>query len=123
MDEMNDFEQRLKALPVRGHSADLKQRVFGPHPRQSGRVVEVWRRPIRLGWAALFAVAAGAAGFSANHLWAVHRGPAAGQDVRVEVRIVKADAEGHDFDLTNGDSGFLFGDVSLEVEKNMEVGG
>ncbi|MHC4154657.1 MAG: hypothetical protein ACYST6_07015 [Planctomycetota bacterium] len=60
---MDDFELRLKRIPLAKPPGDMKDRIFASEPGGPG-VFAVFRRRVPLGWAAMFAVLTGLAGMS-----------------------------------------------------------
>ena len=59
---MQDFEDRLKTLPMRKPSDALRERIFGEKTRQSALRSIIYRR-IPVAWAAAVSIAIGLAGF------------------------------------------------------------
>ena len=112
---MDSFERRLKNLPLARPPAGLRQRIFVEPVRPA-----LWHRRIGLGWAAVLALALGAAGFV---LGQYSDRPASGGShyASIEVRIVEAASSRHDFDLTTTPAEFLGGDVSVRIEAQEEI--
>jgi len=116
---MDDFEQRLRMLPVARPSAGLRDRIFASRPRQT-ILVRLLSRRIAMGWAAVLVVTAGAAGFALSRLWdaaSIH----SVRQSSIELRIVEAASTRHDFDLTGTKADFLTGKVSVEIETQQEI--
>jgi len=124
MDDLKEFERYLKSLPLRNPSPQLRRRIFG-RPPLSTRLVSLFQRPVRLGWAAMFSLALGFGGFSLDRVVdATTSKPIAKKYVEVEVHLVSVPSEPsdrHDFDLSTRSNGFLGGEVSFEVEKRKEL--
>jgi hypothetical protein len=116
---MDSFERRLKNLPLAKPSAGLRQRIFAEPARPAVRPA-LWHRRSGLGWAAVLALALGAAGFV---LGQYSDRPASGGPhyASIEVRIVEAASSRHDFDLTATPVEFLGGDVSVRIEAQEEI--
>lgn len=128
---MDSFERRLRSLPPVKPSDSLRDRIFegSAGHKSTAKRVGPWRpvsrivfsRRIALGWAAAVALTTGLAGFVLGDL----SGGASPQDLatqsNIEVRIVEAASDRHNFDLTTTPADFLTGDVRVEVETQQEI--
>ena len=115
---MDDFEARLKSVPLAKPSADIKRRIFGTEPSRS-RLIGIFRRRIPLGWAAAFALATGIAGMSGSQMWG-GRAAAPLQPV-VHVQIIKALTDRNIFDFTEPAADFMPGDLTVRIETPKEI--
>lgn len=114
---MDDFESKLKRLPVCKPSVGLRERIFGQRPARV-RPRGTFTRRIPVGWAALLALSTGLAGFSIARVWEGEgRSPLASETGTVQVKVIyEAPASRHVFDFTEASPAFLTGDVDLRVE-------
>jgi hypothetical protein len=111
---MDDFELQLKGIRLAQPSGDLKRRVFG----RGGRVVELFRWRMPLGWAAVLALFAGLLGMYLSQ-WL--RGPEPASSRMVYVQIIEAPSERNLFDFTEVGSGFMPGDMDVRVKTPEEI--
>jgi len=111
---MDEFERRLKTIPLARPSRDAKSKIFGSAPG----IFAIFRRRIPLGWAALFAVFSGLAGM---YLPWWFRGPAPLPTRAVIVQIIKAPSERNVFDFTEPAADFIPGDLTVKVESPKEI--
>ena len=115
---MDDFERRLKMLPLAGPTEGMKRRIFGDRP---GRLwfVEVFRLRIPLGWAAVFALFAGIAGMFGSQL--VPSKPAPPLQPTVYVQIIKSPSDRNLFDFTIPAEDFMQGELTVNVQAPKEI--
>ncbi len=119
---MQDFEDRLRSLPMREPSHELRKRIFGKKTRQSALRSIICRR-IPVAWAAAVSIAIGLVGFLIAFLWitAIQPGaPIRTETVNVQI-IYQAPETSHVFDFTEAAMDFLPGDVKVQVKSNGEV--
>lgn len=101
---MNDLEKRLRSLPRRGPSDNLRKRIFGAKPAAPADAALWFAHRIPVGWAAAMALTAGLLGLTAGR-WLAPR-PAGrsaqipGSPSAVMVRIVEATTTRHMFDFS-----------------------
>ena len=115
---MNDFEQKLKAIPLARPSSELRERVFGSIKRghKISRLV-FYRLP--LGWAAAIAVFMWILG--AYTSMAIERAKSPANTV-VNVQIIKSESGRNAFDFTTQPSSRLLpGELTVDVEPAGEV--
>lgn len=114
---MDDFERRLKMLPLAGPTEGMKRRIFGDRP---GRLwfVEVFRRRIPLGWAAAFALLAGIAGMFGSQFLSPKAAP---PQRAVHVQIISAASDRNIFDFTEPAADFMQGDMTGRIEPPKEI--
>ena len=115
---MDDFEARLKSVPLAKPSADMKRRIFGTGPGLS-RLIGVFRRRIPLGWAAAFALLTGIAGMSGSRMWG--GGAAAPLQPVVYVQIIKSPSDRNLFDFTVPAEDFMPGELTVNVQAPKEI--
>jgi len=115
---MERFERELKRLPVATPSPELKSRIFAAAPRANWLAAAFGRR-IPLGWAAVFAVATGAAGmFLSQSIWA---GRTSAAVPVVHVNIIKAASDRNLFDFTAPAADFIPGELTVKVQPAEEI--
>lgn len=123
---MDDFEARLKRLPLAKPSEDMRRRIFEDKPgplvfwqRQKRRwFVGLFRRRIPVGWAAVFALAAGIAGMFGSQMWGEETVPL--QPV-VHVQIIRSPSDRNLFDFTVPAEDFMPGELIVEVQAPKEI--
>ena len=115
---MDDFEARLKSVPLAKPSADIKRRIFGTEPGRS-RLIGIFRRRIPLGWAAAFALLTGIAGMSGSRMWG--GGAAAPLQPVVYVQIIKSPSDRNLFDFTIPAEDFMQGELTVNVQAPKEI--
>jgi hypothetical protein len=117
---MDDFEIQLKRLPLAKPSAGLKQRIFGPEKSGAG-IAGFFRHRVPLGWAALFAVLAGAAGMYGTRF--VGGTQPLQPKSSVYVQIIKGPTDRNMFDFTAGSPSedFMPGVPTVTVETPEEI--
>ncbi len=115
---MDDFERRLKMLPLAGPTEGMKRRIFGDRP---GRLwfVEVFRRRIPLGWAAAFALLTGIAGMFGSQPWKTRAAPLLKPVVHVQ--IIKSPSDRNLFDFTEPAADWMPGELSVNVQAPKEI--
>jgi len=114
---MDDFEIRLKRIPLAKPPRGMKKRIFDGKP--SGLSIgAVLRRRVPLGWAALFAMATGLAGMSLAP-WLRPGVPLPAKVVTLQ--IVKSPSEHNLFDFTDTAGEFLPGDLRVTVKPPEEM--
>jgi hypothetical protein len=118
---MDDFENKLKRLPLAKPSDGLRQNIFGSPQLERPTLFGFPGRRIAVGWAAVLAIAVGLAGFSMGALLGRRSLDVASTQTSVEVRIVEATSTAHNFDLTGTSPKFLMGDLNVEVESEKEI--
>jgi hypothetical protein len=116
---MDDFELRLKRIPLAKPPGDMKDRIFASEPGGPG-VLAVFRRRIPLGWAALFAVLTGLAGMSLSQ-WLRPPASLPEQPVVVQNYIIRAPSERNPFDFTEAAVEFLPGKLDVTVKPAEEI--
>jgi len=119
---MQDFEDRLRSLPMREPSDELRGRIFGEKTRQSALRSIVYRR-IPVAWAAAVSIAIGLVGFfiaSLRDTAIQQESPIRTETVNVQI-IYQAPETPHVFDFTEAAMDFLPGDVKVRVKSNGEV--
>lgn len=120
---MQDFEDRLKTLPMREPSHELRGRIFGKKTRQSALRSIICRR-IPVAWAAAVSIVMGFVGFFIAFMWVVTaiqpESPIRAASVNVQI-IYQAPETSHVFDFTETAMDFLPGDVNVQVKSNGEV--
>lgn len=119
---MQDFEDRLKTLPMREPSEELRKRIFGGKTRQSALRSIICRR-IPVAWAAAASIAIGLVGFFIASLRDTAIQPESPiREASVNVQIIyQAPETSHVFDFTEAAMDFLPGDVKVRVKSNGEV--
>ena len=123
---MDDFERRLKMLPLAGPTEGMKRRIFGDRPgplvfwrrQKRGWFVEVFRRRIPLGWAAAFALLAGIAGMFGSQFLGLKAPP---PQHAVHVQIISAASDRNIFDFTEPAADFMQGDMTGRIEPPKEI--
>lgn len=115
---MDDFEIRLKSVPLARPSPDMKTRIFGTGSSRP-RLIDVFRRRIPLGWAALFALFAGLAGMFASQIWS-RKAVAPPQPV-VYVQIIRSPSDRNMFDFTVPAEDFMQGELTVNVQAPKEI--
>ncbi len=119
---MQDFEDRLRSLPMREPSDELRGRIFGKKVTQSALRSIVYTR-IPVAWAAAVSIALGLVGFFIAFLWVAaiqQESPIRAASVNVQI-IYQASETPHMFDFTEAAMDFLPGDVKVRVKSNGEV--
>jgi len=114
---MDDFELRLKSVPLARPSDQMKRRIFGTGPGRP-RITVVFRRRIPLGWAALIALFAGLAGMYIQK-WV--SGPTPLPSKEIIVQIIKAPSERNPFDFTEPAADFMPGELTGRIETPEEI--
>lgn len=120
--KMQDFEDRLKTLPMCKPSEELRERIFGKKTRQSALRSIVYTR-IPVAWAAAVSIALGLVGFFIAFMWVTaiqQESPIRTETVNVQI-IYQAPETSHIFDFTEATMDFLPGDVKVQVKYNGEV--
>jgi len=128
---MDSFERKLRSLPLAKPSDSLRDRIFGGSAGQESTAKRVgpWHpasgvvfgRQIALGWAAVVALVTALAGFVLGNLSGGVSPQGRAMQSNIEVRIVEAASDWHNFDLTTSPTNFLTGDVHVEVETQQEI--
>ena len=119
---MQDFEDRLRSLPMCELSHELRGRIFGEKPRQSALRSIICRR-IPVAWAAAVSIVMGFVGFFIAFMWVTAiqpESPIRAASVNVQI-IYQAPRTPHVFDFTEAAMDFLPGDVKVRVKSNGEV--
>lgn len=119
---MQDFEDRLRSLPMREPSDELRGRIFGKKTRQSALRSIICRR-IPVAWAAAVSIVMGFVGFFIAFMWVTAiqpESPIRAASVNVQI-IYQAPETPHVFDFTEAAMDFLPGDVQVRVKSNGEV--
>jgi len=115
---MEELERKLKSLPVATPSPELRTRIFAPAPGAS-LFANLFRRRIPVGWAAVFALATGAAGMLLSQsIWSAR--PTATAPA-VHVNIIKASSDRNVFDFTTPAAHFIPGELTVRVEPGKEI--
>jgi len=114
---MDDFEMLLKSVPLARPSETMKKRIFGTGSDRP-RIVEVFRRRIPLGWAAMFALFTGLAGMYLSQ-WL--RPPASLPAQPVIVQIIKAPSERNPFNFAEPAADWLGGELTGRVLAPEEI--
>jgi hypothetical protein len=115
---MDDFELRLKSIPLAEPPKDMKRRIFGSRPGGSW-FVGIFRRRIPVGWAAAFALATGIAGMSGSQMWG--GGAAAPLQPVVHVQIIRSPSDRNLFDFTEPAADFMPGELTVNVQAPKEI--
>jgi hypothetical protein len=110
---MNDFETRLKCVPLAKPSRELKSRIFGAQAITPA-IVRLLRFRVPLGWAAGFALMAGLAGLVASQLWS--KGPPESLRPVTHIQIIRASTDRNMFDFTEPTAEFIPGELTVQVE-------
>jgi len=115
---MDDFETRLKRIPLAEPPVDLKKRIFGGGPKRFG-ILSFVRFRIPVGWAALFAIATGVLGMTATQ-WL---GPAAESKIhrQTEIRLIESASNRNMFDFSGSEREFMPGKLTVNVESSGKV--
>ena len=119
---MQDFEDRLRSLPMCKPSHELRKRIFGKKVTQSALRSIVYTR-IPVAWAAAVSIALGLVGFFIAFMWVTAiqpESPIRAASVNVQI-IYQAPKTPHVFDFTEAATDFLPGDVKVQVKSNGEV--
>ena len=119
---MKDFEDRLRSLPMREPSHELRGRIFGKKTRQSALRSIVYTR-IPVAWAAAVSIVMGFVGFFIGFMWVTAiqpESPIRAASVNVQI-IYQAPRTPHVFDFTEAATDFLPGDVNVRIKSNGEV--
>lgn len=114
---MDDFELRLKRIPLAQPPGDMKARIFGSEP-SGRRIMAYFGRRIPLSWAAVLALLTGLAGIWLSQ-WL--RGPMPLPSKVVSVQIIKAPSERNLFDFTEPAADFLPGELTVKVKPPEEI--
>jgi len=120
--KMQDFEDRLKTLPMRKPSHELRGRIFGEKTRQSALRSIIYGR-IPVAWAAAVSIVMGFVGFFIAFMWVTAiqpESPIRAASVNVQI-IYQAPRASHVFDFTEATMDFLPGEVQVRVKSNGEV--
>ena len=118
---MENFEKQLKLVSLMKPSAGLKQRIFDEQNRSSW-FAGFFARRISLGWAAVFALFVGFAGYALAHLSAYRMNqPTTPVDAAVDVQIVETGTDLNFFDFSHPKGNMLPGELIATVEINEEV--
>ena len=118
---MDDFENRLKQVSLMKPSADLRQRIFDEQARPSW-FAGFFARRISLGWAAVFALFVGLAGYALAYLGRSPANlPASLVASTVDVQIVETGTDRNFFDFSHPSGDMLPGELIASVEMNEEV--
>jgi len=115
---MDDFETRLKRLPLAEPPVDLKKKIFGTGPKRFGTLSFV-RFRIPVGWAALFALATGILGMTVSQ-WL---GPIAEGKIhrQTEIRLIESASNMNMFDFSGSERDFMPGKLTVNVESSGKV--
>jgi len=118
---MDDFEKQLKQVPLMKPSVGLNQRIFDEQARPSW-FAGLFARRISLGWAAVFALFVGFAGYALAHLsdYRINQ-PTAPLDAAVDVQIVETGTDRNFFDFSHPSGDMLPGELITTIEVNEEV--
>ena len=113
---MNDFESRLKDIPLRSPSSELDDRILSETARHRAEVVDTTRR-ISLGWAVAASLAACFLGFLGGLSWQDARSPeSTATPVPIQVRVIYEPSLARDpFDLSKQPEPLLGRDVQTRV--------
>jgi len=114
---MDDFEARLKSVPLARPSDAMKKRIFGMGAGRS-KFIEAFRVRVPLAWAALFALFAGLAGMYLSQ-WL--KGPVPAPSKVVYVQIIKAPSDRNPFDFTEPAADFMPGELTGRIETPKEI--
>jgi len=114
---MDDFELRLKSIALAKPSESMRTRIFGDGPVRLW-FAGVFRRRIRLGWAAAFALMTGLAGMSVSQFWSK---PASAPPNVLNVQIIRASSSRNPFDFSEPAAEFMPGDITVTVETPKEI--
>lgn len=106
---MDLFEQQIQALPWAKPSLGLKERIFSESV-QSQRRLLLFSRRLAVGWAAVFVVLAGLAGYFLGQELSLHS-PAASMQPTLDVQVVETGSGQNLFDMTPRASEILPGDL------------
>lgn len=106
---MDPFEQQIQSLPWAKPSPGLKDRIFCESVRPQRRWLLVSRR-IAIGWAAVFVLLAGLAGYFLGQESSLHS-PAASMQPTLDVQVVETGSGQNLFDMTPRASEILPGDL------------
>jgi hypothetical protein len=120
--KMNDFEDRLRALPICKPSHELRERIFGKKTARLGLKSIIYGR-VPVAWAAAASVIMGLVGFFIASLWVIPtqpKGPIREASMNVQI-IYQAPKTPHVFDFTERAVDFLPGDVNVQVKSHGEV--
>lgn len=114
---MDDFELRLKSVPLAKPSAETKTRIFGPGPGRP-MLIEIFQHRIPVGWAAVLALFTGLAGLYLSQ-WL--RPPATLPSKAVMVQIIRAPSDRNIFDFTEPAADFLPGELTVRMQNPEEI--
>jgi hypothetical protein len=118
---MDDFEKQLKQISLMKPSAQLRQRIFD-EPTRSSWFAGFFARRIPLGWAAVFALFVGLAGYALAYLGRSPANlPASLGGSTVDVQIVETGTDRNFFDFSHPTGDILPGELVATVEINEEV--
>ncbi|MHC4060999.1 MAG: hypothetical protein ACYSUC_07425 [Planctomycetota bacterium] len=115
---MEDFELRLKRIPLVKPPGDMKEKIFASEPGRP-RILGVFRHRIPLGWAAMFAILTGLAGMSLSQ-W-LRPAAVPGKAVVMQTYILEAPSERNPFDFTETGTDFMSGELSVKVKPPEEI--
>jgi len=118
---MEDFENELKQISLMKPSPQLRQRIFDEQARPSW-FTGLFARRIPLGWAAVFALFVGLAGYALAYLGHSPANlPVSFVGSTVDVQIVETGTDRNLFDFSHPPGDMLPGELITSVELNEEV--
>lgn len=113
---MEDFETKLKKLPLAKPSREVRDRIFASEPGGL-RIFSLLGRRIPLGWAAVLAIVTGLAGMSVSQLLR----PAVEKTVVLQTYVIKAPSEQNPLDFTEASTEFMPGELTVKVKPAEEI--
>jgi hypothetical protein len=118
---MDDMEKLLQQISLMKPTSSLRQRIFDEQARPS-RFAGIFARRIPLGWAAVFALFVGLAGYALASLSSarLHQ-PTAPVSAGVDVQIVETGTDRNFFDFSHPQGDMLPGEMIAVVDMNEEV--
>ncbi|MHC4474041.1 MAG: hypothetical protein ACYTEL_00240 [Planctomycetota bacterium] len=115
---MDDFELRLKSVPLAKPPTEMKTRIFGPEPDRP-MLVDIFRFRVPVAWAAVFALFTGLAGMYLSQ-WLRPPTPTLPAQT-ITVQIMKSPSDRNIFDFTEPAADFLPGELTLRVQEPKEI--
>ena len=118
---MDDMETLLKEISLMKPADSLRQRIFD-EPARTSWLVGVFARRIPLGWAAVFALFVGLAGYALAYLGTSRMiQPIAPAGTGVDVQIVETGTDRNFFDFSHPKGDMLPEEMIAVVDMNEEA--